>query len=278
MTAYIAAYDTESEACLEALPRIVEVHEAHGMPATFFVVARLLEARGADRLRPLKDHPLFEVASHSYTHMLLRDHPLCGKAGPAEEHRREIVESKQRLEDAFGRPVLGFRTPVGFDDGLRGAPRLLALLAEAGYAYSSSLAWGPDCSLPALILPAFTYAQEGHPGLREVPPCGWHENLIKGHNGWGPRRLALFPPAMPGAALAGFVRTPEEEFAVHRVFLESARASGAEHVSLIWHPWSLRRLDPGMSMLEMLFERVRELGLAARTFAAHLELPVGAAG
>jgi Polysaccharide deacetylase len=274
MTVQLAAYDTESDACLAALPRIVEVHEQHEMPATFFIVARLLKAPDADGLRALKDHPLFEIACHTYTHMLLRDHPLCGEAGPAAEHRREVVDSKKRLEDAFGVEVHGFRTPVGFDDGLCGAPRLLELVTEAGYSYSSSLAWGPDYSLPAPILPAFSYAEQGHPGLWEIPPCGWHENLLKDHNRWGPRRLTLFPPAVPGPVLTDFVQSPAEEFAVHRFFLEAAVTSGAEHVSLIWHPWSLHRLDPGMSMLNMVFNHVCELGLASRTFAAHRKAPV----
>jgi len=42
VTRYIAAYDTESPACLNACGRIVEVHKRMEMPATFFIVGRTL--------------------------------------------------------------------------------------------------------------------------------------------------------------------------------------------------------------------------------------------
>ncbi len=115
---YIAAYDTEADACLEAVRKIVKVHEKFEMPATFFLVARLLDKQGAEYRAILGGNPLFEIASHSYTHMLLRDHGTGGKAGPPEQYEREIVESKKRIEDHFGRPVRGFRAPVS-----QGPPR-----------------------------------------------------------------------------------------------------------------------------------------------------------
>lgn len=38
MTAYIAAYDTESPDCLEGVRKIVRVHEHYELPATFFLL------------------------------------------------------------------------------------------------------------------------------------------------------------------------------------------------------------------------------------------------
>jgi len=270
MTTYIAAYDTEQDNCVTALRRIVEVHEKYEMPATFFVVARLLEERGPECRSLIGANPLFEIASHSSTHRLLRDNRLCGRACPESEHEREIVDSKRRVEDFFGREVTGFRTPVGFCDGLRGAPGLLTLLQQAGYSYSSSQLWGPLDTVPGLVEEAFTYAEDGFPELWEVPGCGWHENLLKGNNAWQPRPLQLFPHPVPEAAPRGFVETPAEEFAVHRVFIDKAVATGTGHVSLVWHPWSLHRFDPGMEMLELVFQHVRDLGLPVSTFADHV--------
>lgn len=100
-----------------------------------------------------------------------------------------------------------------------------------------------------------------------IPPCGWHENLLKGNNNWDPRPLQLFPHPMPEAAAMRFVETPREEFAMHRLFIDKAVAVGARHVSLIWHPWSLHRFDPEMKMLELVFRHVRDLRLPAATFA-----------
>ena len=270
MTAYIAAYDTEQDGCLAGVRRIVEIHEKYGVPATFFMVASVLERQRDEYVALLGDNPLFEVASHTYTHMLLRDHRLCGQAGPPSAYEHEIVGSKLRIEEVFGREAVGFRTPVGFADGLRGAPQLLDLCRRAAYRYSSSLAWGPKDSVPALIEEPFTYADEGYPELWELPPCGWHENLLKGNNAWEPEVLQLFPHPMPEAAVTGFVKTPAEEFNVHRVFIDKAVEKGASHVSLIWHPWSLHRFDPGMEMLELVFAYVDSLQLPAFTFADYL--------
>jgi peptidoglycan/xylan/chitin deacetylase (PgdA/CDA1 family) len=101
-TLYIAAYDTESPACLPACRKIVAVHQRLEMPATFFITGRTLEAHAAEYKGLLSD-PLFEV------------------------------------------------------------------------------------------------------------------NLLKNHNGWGPRRLTLWPSPMPEAIPAGFVKTPDDEFQVNRI-------------------------------------------------------------
>jgi len=270
MTTYLAAYDTEQKACVAALPRIVDVHERFGMPATFFVVARLLDSAGEELIRRIGGNPLFEIASHSCTHALLRDVRLCGKACSPDRFRHEIVESKRRIEQAFGCGVAGFRAPVSFYNAFRGAPDLLALLNEAGYAYSSSFGWGPHDSLPLVPGESFTYAEDGFPDLWEVPPCGWHENLLKGNNKWEPRPLQLYPHPMPEAALTDFVRTPQEEFAVHRLFVDRAVREKLGHVSLIWHPWSLHAFDPEMKMLELVFSYVRDRRLPAATFADYV--------
>jgi hypothetical protein len=267
MTTFCAAYDTESVACLEAVRRIVDVHERFRMPATFFIVAELLDTpQGAEYRRLIGGNPLFEIASHSYTHMLLREHRVCGKPGPSDLHAHEIIDSKKRIEDCFGRVVAGFRSPVGFSDGLQGAPHLLALCQQAGYRYSSSLLWGPQESLPALVREPFAYAKEGHPGLWEVPAFGWHENVLKGFSG-SSLLVQLYPAPIPEAAAIRFITTPAEEIAVHRAIIDHARAAGCGHASLIWHPWSLHRFDPEMTMLQGVFQYVRDCQMPVGTFA-----------
>ena len=78
-TRYIAAYDTESPTCLKACEKIVEMHKRHSMPTTFFVVGKMLEANPNEYKKLLND-PLFEVASHTYSHKMLKDHPLAAQA------------------------------------------------------------------------------------------------------------------------------------------------------------------------------------------------------
>ncbi len=265
-TLYIAAYDTESAACLPACRRIVEVHKRLEMPATFFITGRTLEA-SAREYKELLSNPLFEVASHTWSHKLLRDNALCGPAASAEEKREEIFKGKELIERVFERPCVGLRPAVGFDNALNGAGDVLKLAHEAGFKYVSSLLWGPDCSMPALLREPFHYGDDGFADLWELPGHGWHENLLKDHNRWGSRRLTLWPSPMPEAIPTKFVKTPEDEFQVNRIFLEKARETGKPHVSLIWHPWSLHSFDPDMKMLELTFAQARRLGLIPGTYA-----------
>ncbi len=264
-TRYIAAYDTESPGCLQACRKIVAVHKQFQMPATFFITGKTLEANTKD-YKELLANPLFEVASHTWSHKLLRDNILCGRAVWADEKREEIFRAKELIERVFERACVGLRPAVGFDNALKGAVDVLALVREAGHGYISSLLWGPDCSMPALIEEPFHYGPDGFADLWELPGHGWHENLLKNHNGWGSRRLTLWPSPMPEAIPLQFVRTPQDEFGINRIFLEKAIETNKPHVSLIWHPWSLYSFDPEMKMLELTFAHARGLGLQMCTY------------
>ncbi|MHC4519234.1 MAG: polysaccharide deacetylase family protein, partial [Planctomycetota bacterium] len=234
--------------------------------ATFFITGKTLEAN-AKEYRALLANPLFEVASHTWSHKLLCDNALCGPAVSADEKREEIFKAKALIEKVFERACVGLRPAVGFDSGFRGATDVLALTREAGYAYVSSLLWGPDCSMPALLEEPFHYGADGFAELWELPGHGWHENLLKNHNRWGSRRLTLWPSPMPEGIPARFVKTPNDEFEVNRVFLEKALEANRPHLSLIWHPWSVHSFDPEMKMLELTFAHVRKLGLVPCTYA-----------
>jgi hypothetical protein len=266
VTRYIAAYDSESAGCLPHLPTIVEVHRKHEMPATFFVVGKMLETNPKE-YRELLDDPLFEIASHTYSHRMLRNHPWCGPAAPPEGIRIEVMQGVEWVEKVFQRKCLGIRPGCSFVDGLVGAPEVLSHVKEAGLTYVSSKAWGRDYSLPAPLNQPFRYREDGFPDIWEIPCHGWHENLLKDHNRWGPRRLTLWPPEMPEAIPPGFLKSPEEELALNNVFLEKARRESLSFVSLVWHPWSLGAFDPEMRMLDLTFKRVRELGLEPTTYA-----------
>lgn len=275
MTTYIAAYDTEGEGCLAAVRKLVPLHEKHEMPATFFIVARLVDGPQGDEFRALlADHPLFEIASHSYTHMLLRQVRLSPPPGPPEAYPREILQSKRRLEDHFGCAVTGFRTPWGSSHGLRDRSDLLELVDRAGYRYVSTLLWGPQDTMPGLLVEPFTYADDGFPNIREIPACGWHENVTKPTGmpgGWGPQPLQAYPHPMPEANLSKLLESPQEEFKLDRVFIDKAVDDRMTNVSLVWHPWSLDRFDPDMTMVDLVFRYVRERGLPTATYARFAE-------
>ena len=285
---FICAYDTERlgdrsklpdvPSCLEACRRIVEVHREHNAPATFFIVGRLLE-HYASEFRELLDDPLFEIASHSYSHAVLIDHPVCGPAVSPERLTGEIRTGKDVIEQLFGRRCAGFRPACGFDGGFTGHPSILEIIADAGYSYTSSDLWGRDFSLPVPIKAPYDYADDGFPDLAELPACGWHENLLKGNNRIGnngvvkPIKTLLFPPLFPGAIPDAIITTPEEEMKFNnRFFIDLGRETNASYVSLIWHPWSLGFFDPPMRMLGMTLELIRSApDIELSTFAAERE-------
>lgn len=108
MTHYIAAYDTESPACLAACRKIVAAHRRHNMRGTFFITGKTIEANPKE-YRELLNDPLFEVASHTYSHKMLRDHAWCGPQASDEQKRIEIFQGKEWVEKVFERPCVGLR-------------------------------------------------------------------------------------------------------------------------------------------------------------------------
>jgi hypothetical protein len=273
-TRYIAAYDTEAPngVCLNACKSIRAVHEQFDFPATFFIVGKRLQEEGAEYRALLGDVAGFEIASHTYSHLILRDHPFCGTAPDQESREREIRLGKECVEQTFQRPCVGLRPGCGFFNALRGDSWLLDTVAGAGFSYVSSLLWGPETTVPALLTAPFPYAEDGHPQLWELPGHGWHENLLKAHNlTVNVRRILAWPSPMPEAIRLTPITTPEEEFAINKIFIDRAIAQGLPYVSLIWHPWSLSRFDPEMRMLKLTFAYVRELGMEATTYKAEWE-------
>lgn len=130
------------QAVQETLPRLADLLGRHGVRATFFIVAEMLENCAELFGRTLAGH---EVGSHGLTHRVLTE------LAPAEVER-EVVESKRRLEQALQRRIRGFRAPF-----LRLPPGGLERLAAAGYDYDSSegaVAPSPRNVRPAAWKPA----------------------------------------------------------------------------------------------------------------------------
>lgn len=110
-----------------AVDRSLGFFARHGIRATYFAIARDLdqpEKRAALERVVRAGH---SIASHSLSHLYLNRLP-----GPAK--RREIVDSRERLQQTLGVPCDGFRAP-GYSIDLES----LDLIAEAGYRYDSSV-------------------------------------------------------------------------------------------------------------------------------------------
>ena len=278
MTRFIAAYDTEM---LEPALRPVSEFARFMLNSTYRLHSLLWGVALKRKARP--------TASCWVTCLPLRSHPIpipircCAIilfVAPRPPRRcgwRNCGRGKEWVERTFDRPCVGLRPGCGFANGLRGDPWLIESVMETGFQYVSSVLWGPETSLPALLEAPFTYAEDGFPELWELPGHGWHENLLKAHNLTDKvQRILAWPPAYPETIPARPVATPEEEFAIHRMFIDRAVDMGLPYVSLILHPWSLARFDPEMKMLELLFTHLQTHNIPTTTYQAEWKRTVRA--
>ena len=121
MTRFIAAYDTEKAGtCLSACGPIKDVHTEFDFLANFFIVGKRLGEEGMEYRNLLGDVPSFEIASHTYSHRMLRDHPFCGPAPGKEARLQELQLGKEMVEQTYGGPCIGLRPGCGFAERLRG--------------------------------------------------------------------------------------------------------------------------------------------------------------
>ena len=200
------ALESRVEAGVDA---ILEALERHGARGTFFVLGWVAARRPA-MVRRIAEAG-HEVASHGWSH---RRVTALWPDGFREEARR----SRAVLEDACGRPVLGYRAP-NFSL-VRGWEWAFDVLLGEGYAYDSSVFPG----------------RRGHPAdaprpypVERTPGTLWEVPLTTARVG---------PARLPAAGGAYFRLLP---YALTRRALRQAAARGAPGVFYL-HPWEV---DPG---------------------------------
>jgi hypothetical protein len=113
---------------LDALPRFLDLLDRCGARATFFMIGR--DGEREDHRRAVREIAAcgHEVGNHSYSHPYnFRQLDRAAKA-------REIDRADAIIADIIGARPVGFRTPSCDVDG-----ETLALLAERGYLYDSSV-------------------------------------------------------------------------------------------------------------------------------------------
>ncbi len=121
-------YEADDDPLFETgLRRALDFFGRAGVRATLFVIAEDLNDPRKRELLTEAVREGHEIASHSLTHRRLT-------AITREEKRREIIESRERLTHELGVVVDGFRAP-----GFALDREALEMIAEAGYAYDSSL-------------------------------------------------------------------------------------------------------------------------------------------
>lgn len=127
--------------------RVLTLFDEAGVKATFFTLG-WVAARHPALIRRIAEAG-HEVASHGWDHRRV----FTMNEG---EFRDDIARARAALEDASGRKVVGYRAP-SFSIDAR-TPWAHELLAEEGYAYSSSVA----------------PVKHDHYGWRESPRFAWH--------------------------------------------------------------------------------------------------------
>jgi hypothetical protein len=92
---------------------------------------------GAELRRIFGDDPLFDLASLTYSHKLLKDNRVHGPGVGLEEPGREIELGIRLVEDTFERLCVGVRSGYGFHGGLRGERERLEVVWDRGARYAS---------------------------------------------------------------------------------------------------------------------------------------------
>ena len=162
---------------------VLDILEAHGVTATFFFLGEVAE-RFPTLVRRVAAAGN-EVGSHGYRH-----YPVMQMT--PREFRADVVRSQRAIEDAIGRPVLGYRAP--YFSIKAGVHWPIDILKELGIRYDSSVL--PIDRPPGreLVCPRAPFQHAN--GLWEVPVAMLqlltflHLPLASG-NGlrWLPRRL-----------------------------------------------------------------------------------------
>ncbi len=196
--------------------RALDLFARHDVRATFFILGWVAErVPGLVRRIAAAGH---EIASHGYDHR--RVFTLTPDA-----FRADIVRTRAILEDAAGMAVTAYRAPSFSID--RRTPWAHRILAEEGYAYSSSVApiahdhygW-PDA-------PRFAFRPLSDATLVELPVT-----------------TARFAGRRVAAAGGGFFRLLP--YAVSRRAIRQVNGEGQAAMTY-FHPWEI---DPGQPRVQ----------------------------
>jgi peptidoglycan/xylan/chitin deacetylase (PgdA/CDA1 family) len=227
-------YDTETDdadAMRGFLPKLVAVHRAHRIPVTLFCTGRMLEAREAefrDFAAEVRGDPLFEIQSHSYSHIGVG----YERGSSVEELRADYARAFAIHASVFGaRPEAVSICGTGGKDGprLKGfdqtekARRELDMLAGLGVRRLNTF-----LSRCAEDRDFCDYAELGHPGITGFPSgfgdTGWMLTRTPGGK-W--RRREPFAAAV--ATITGEIRR---------------RGEAGVHMPVMLHDWAAWTLAP----------------------------------
>jgi polysaccharide deacetylase family protein (PEP-CTERM system associated) len=201
--------------------RVLDLFAEHGMKATFFTLGWIAERHPQLLRRIIREG--HEPASHGWAHFRADEHS-------PEAFRADIRRTKATLEDIGGVAIAGYRA-ASFSIGRRNQ-WAFAILAEEGYAYSSSVYPVRHDLYGMPEAPRFPFRPMAGHGFREFPVTSLRRlgrNWPCGGGGW----FRLLPYAVSAAALR----------AVHG---DDGRAC-----IFYFHPWEIdpeQPMQPGLAL------------------------------
>jgi len=192
--------------------QILDLFDSAGVKATFFTLGWVAKQHKS-LLRDIADKG-HEIASHGW------DHQRVFTMTP-EEFAADLQRAREVLEDASGQRVIGYRAPSFSID--RRTPWAFEVLAQQGYAYSSSVA-------PVM---------HDHYGWAEAPRFAFKplsdSNLVE-----LPVTTAMFGGKRLAAGGGGFFRVLP--YAFSRWAIRQVNRSEGRPAMFYFHPWEI---DPG---------------------------------
>ncbi|HWU04567.1 MAG TPA: XrtA system polysaccharide deacetylase [Novosphingobium sp.] len=212
-----ADWDGLADRVAQNTDAVLDLFAQCGITATFFTLG-WVAARHGPLMRRIVEQG-HELASHGWDHARVFTMDAAGFAA-------DIERARKVLEDAAGVAISGYRAP-SFSIDAR-TPWAHSVLAEQGYAYSSSVAPIAHDHYGWREAPRFAYRPVSGSDLLEIPVTTVE---------WGGRRMA--------AGGGGFFRVLPQAFshwAIGRVNRVDARPA-----IFYFHPWEIDTGQPRMA-------------------------------
>jgi polysaccharide deacetylase family protein (PEP-CTERM system associated) len=192
--------------------QILQMFSDAGAKGTFFTLGWVAERHGRLMRRIVAEG--HEIASHGW------DHERVFRLGP-QDFARDLAKSRKAIEDAAGVAVTGYRAPSFSID--ERTPWAFDILAEQGYAYSSSVAPVAHDHYGWADAPRFAFHPLPASDLLEIPVT---TAILRG------RRI--------GAGGGGFFRVLP--YAFSRWAIQQVNRQDGRPAVFYFHPWEI---DPG---------------------------------
>ena len=245
---------------LAALDVIASILDEYQIPATFFVLGRLLDHAGSKYAKRLGQRENFDIQSHAYSH-----HSLMPGGLSLAELDDEMKRTNELIKKFFDVEPIGLKGPGGYYKGMQGYSDRLKILWNNGMRFLGADSVGPPGAvMPALFTQHYWYEKEGFPELLEIPATGFHctylLRTIGDPLGW--KNKVGFAT---GEILEELPNNPDEQISVRQKEFQYAIDNDLVYAPS-FHPWSIYRFDEELRCLRFLVQMARDNNVPIKSF------------